>query len=346
MSLNPSDVYQFLAGHDDLIHDIAYNFYGKRLATCSSDQKIKVFDMDDHGRWIASDSWKAHDASVIKLSWAHPEFGNVIASCSFDRSIKVFEESEYEAKSGGRKWLERAKLTDSRYLIQDIQFAPHHFGLKIASISADGRLRIYEAMDFVDLSAWTLQDDILVSSLASVSSTTVRESDGHFCLSWNPSRAPQPMIVVGCGKENMAKIWRCDAANKWSVVEQLKGHTDVVLDVAWAPNLGKSFHLIATACKDQKVRIFKVTEETTPMMGVDSQTGKPRKSMKAELVQELIHGSQVWTIEWNITGTLLSSSGDDGKIKIWKASYNGPWQCMTTILAEENHDSGMSRPIR
>lgn len=29
--------------HEDLIHDVAYDFYGKRLATCSSDQTVKVW---------------------------------------------------------------------------------------------------------------------------------------------------------------------------------------------------------------------------------------------------------------------------------------------------------------
>ena len=28
--------------HEDLIHDVAYDFYGERLATCSSDQTVKV----------------------------------------------------------------------------------------------------------------------------------------------------------------------------------------------------------------------------------------------------------------------------------------------------------------
>lgn len=28
--------------HRDLIHDVAYDFYGQRMATCSSDQFVKV----------------------------------------------------------------------------------------------------------------------------------------------------------------------------------------------------------------------------------------------------------------------------------------------------------------
>lgn len=31
-----------VADHKDLIHDVAYDFYGERMATCSSDQYVKV----------------------------------------------------------------------------------------------------------------------------------------------------------------------------------------------------------------------------------------------------------------------------------------------------------------
>ena len=37
------------ADHEDLIHDVAYDFYGKRMATCSSDQKVKVWEEDEAG---------------------------------------------------------------------------------------------------------------------------------------------------------------------------------------------------------------------------------------------------------------------------------------------------------
>lgn len=30
------------ADHKDLIHDVSYDFYGERMATCSSDQYVKV----------------------------------------------------------------------------------------------------------------------------------------------------------------------------------------------------------------------------------------------------------------------------------------------------------------
>lgn len=82
-----------------MIHDVSYDFYGKRLATCSSDQKVKVWDLDEESHWKKTAEWKAHKGSVWKVEWAHPEFGQVIASCSVDRSICIWEEGEEEGTS-------------------------------------------------------------------------------------------------------------------------------------------------------------------------------------------------------------------------------------------------------
>lgn len=34
------------SGHDDMIHDAVLDYYGRRLATCSSDKTIQIFDVD------------------------------------------------------------------------------------------------------------------------------------------------------------------------------------------------------------------------------------------------------------------------------------------------------------
>lgn len=90
-----SSLTKFDTGHEDLIHDVAYDFYGKRLVTCSSDQRLKVWDFverPDASVWELNDVWKAHDSSILKAIWARPEYGQVIASCSFDRQVKIWEE--------------------------------------------------------------------------------------------------------------------------------------------------------------------------------------------------------------------------------------------------------------
>jgi nucleoporin SEH1 len=37
------------------------------MATVSSDQKLKIFDLNDAGEWELSDSFKAHDASINRV---------------------------------------------------------------------------------------------------------------------------------------------------------------------------------------------------------------------------------------------------------------------------------------
>ena len=33
------------------------------------------------------------------------------------------------------------------------------------------------------------------------------------------------------------------------------------------------------------------------------------------------HGSTVWRVCWNVTGTILATAGDDGQVRLWKANY-------------------------
>ncbi|KAF0336924.1 WD40 repeat-like protein [Gigaspora margarita] len=317
-------VHAFDSSHDDLIHDVSYDFYGKRLVTCSSDQKLKVWEFNqDTSSWELVDSWRAHECSVLKVSWAHPEFGQVIASCSFDRSVRIWEEQEHEPKNSNKRWALRANLVDSSGSVKDIEFAPNNWGLKLATVAADGVLRIYEALEVNNLSDWSMMEEVGITNPGTVN----KEVDGNYCLSWCPWK-PQvsPMIVVGCGKENCAKIFRPNPHNKWIPFEVLHGHDDAIHDVSWAPNMGRSYHLIATASKDHKVGIFKLSN-------------KPDGYSVENIAMLPDHGVEVWKVEWNITGTILSSSGDDGKVRLWKSSHNGEWKCMSVISYERQTDN-------
>lgn len=36
------EVESIIADHKDVIHDVIFDYYGRRMATCSSDQTVKV----------------------------------------------------------------------------------------------------------------------------------------------------------------------------------------------------------------------------------------------------------------------------------------------------------------
>ncbi len=45
-------------------------------------------------------------------------------------------------------------MIDSKNSIEDIKFSPKNFGLKLASCSCDGVVRIYEPDSIINLTSW------------------------------------------------------------------------------------------------------------------------------------------------------------------------------------------------
>lgn len=80
-------------GHTDTVHDVQLDYYGRKLATASSDRTIRVFDIaGDQLALLAT--LQGHDGPVWQVSWSHPKFGNLLASCSFDNRIMIWKEQQ------------------------------------------------------------------------------------------------------------------------------------------------------------------------------------------------------------------------------------------------------------
>ncbi|KAF5380089.1 hypothetical protein D9615_006204 [Tricholomella constricta] len=416
--------------HNDLVTDASYDFYGLRLATCSLDQRIKVWHMhESNGTWAVEDDWKAHDAPVSRLSWAHPEFGSVIASSSFDRTVKVWEQvsplgqpdssqqlngsgSSSQSQPPNSRWVERAVLTDARGTVRAVEFAPHHFGLKFAAIASDNQLRIYECLEQPSLTTWQLSEELDVQSLPSFappsahsrshtvalatptqtnatldapsaslvtqalqqgiqqnvsgapqaptrSGTGNREADGGWCISWCKDRYWGELIAVGCGVNGIVKVIQLSPSRRPTAVLTLDPApapetaqassapeaqaTDAdhataappafaITSVAWAPSCGRSYHLIATGGRDGRVRIWRVKPGDDLDREEEEEEGKWTASVVADFDQ---HKSAVGRVEWNITGTVLSSAGNDGRIRLWKATSGNVWRPAGSLGVEQ-----------
>lgn len=346
----------FDSGHEDLIHDVAYDFYGRHVASCSSDQHIKVFRLEkETGDWQLSDSWRGHDSSIVALDWASPEYGRIIASASYDKTVRLWEENPDEKECVGRRWTKLCTLNDSKGSLYDVKFAPAHLGLRLACIGNDGVLRLYDALEPSDLRSWTLTSEINVLPVAPASHL---QSD--FCLSWCPSRFSTEKLAV-CVLDQ-ALIYQREKDNMLHVVAKLEGHTGLIRSVSWAPCIGRWYQLIATGCKDGKVRIFKVTEKAGPVTNSSLQddesnsdtttqehTHKSFTSSHSPLQVELLsehddHKGEVWSVSWNLTGTILSSAGDDGKVRLWRSTYSNEFKCMSVISAHQPQIHGSQQP--
>ncbi len=120
------------------------------------------------------------------------------------------------------------------------------FAVVQATCSLDGRVRIYESTDVMNLSVWPLVEEFEASK------------KDCFAVSWNPNPFDPPMLAVG--SQSSVKVWEYHHKyQKWQSVVELDGFGDIIHDVAWAPNMGRTYHLIATASKDGFVRIHKIS---------------------------------------------------------------------------------------
>ena len=45
--------------HSDYIHKVAFDVYGRRMATCSGDRFVRVWDLTDTGDWNLVGEWQA-----------------------------------------------------------------------------------------------------------------------------------------------------------------------------------------------------------------------------------------------------------------------------------------------
>lgn len=339
----------------DTITDISYDHFGHRLALSSTDHTIQIWDLGPDGIYQLTSKFRSHSGSVWKVTWAHPEFGQILATCSLDRTAIIWEEvhdATIDTKRSSNQtshWAKRATLVDSRTSLTDIRFAPKHLGLMLVTCATDGHVRIYEAPDITNLSQWSLKDEFNCKMACS-------------SIAWNHSRIHAPMLAVGSDDTNNPSpkvlIYEYNEhLRRWIKADAVASATDPVQDLTFAPYIGRSYHLLGIASKNVQIVTIKPSQNAnTAAVSMSSMhmqssdvlhhhhhhhqsttnstpTQTPRFDIKT-VAQFDDHLSQVWRVSWNITGTILASSGDDGTVRLWKSNYLDNWKPLGVLNDE------------
>lgn len=280
--------------HDDLIHDAVLDYYGKRLATSSSDKTIKIFEIEgDNSRLV--ETLVGHDGPVWQVAWAHPKFGSILASCSYDGKAIIWKELPET-----QQWSIIAEHAVHQASVNSVSWAPHELGAVLICTSSDGKVSV------VDFNEDGTTSHVLFDAHAI----------GVNSASWAPlastkETGPAQRRFVTCGSDNLAKIWKYDPASSLYVQEAvLQGHTDWVRDVAWSPSLlVKSY--IATASQDSTVLIW----------SQDDKGEWQKQPLKKDGFPDVC-----WRASWSLLGNILAVSGGDNKVTLWKENLKGEWE--------------------
>mmetsp|Transcript_9332 Transcript_9332/g.25358 ORF Transcript_9332/g.25358 Transcript_9332/m.25358 type:complete len:324 (-) Transcript_9332:223-1194(-) len=296
----------FATNSKQIVHDVSFDYYGKRVATVSSDRCITVFDLNEEGVWKESAKFKGAGYSMWKVSWAHPEFGQIIAVSTFGKQVNIWQEGP------DLQWKASAELA-ARASVVDVKFAPYHFGLMLAYLSQDGQVKVAVCPNPLNIDGWKE-----AAKPFDIQPETERAGGS---LDWNPSRFDPPSLAVGRA-DGAVRVFAYNSNQRIYVRD---GNFKVrhnppgflVRAVAWAPNPGRSFHLIASVSGEQ-ICIWRFSSG-----GSDSDNRLVHSCKLHENGSE--EKEQACSVAWNTTGTALLVSGEAGTVCVYTEGEDDEW---------------------
>ncbi|XP_058224641.1 protein SEH1 [Rhododendron vialii] len=300
----------------------SWNYSGQRMATGSTDGTLAIFDSVDptSSSFTCSSRSKVHEASIVKVVWVPPEYGDAVACIYADGTLSLWEEVVEDSRP--LQWKLCKDFDKSSNQVLDVQFGVSLIGLKMVAAYSDGHLKVYELLDPLELKNWQLQAEFqnVIDSVSKFGKAACLSAS----VSWSPERgeSQQLSFVLGFNSNimqlNSAKVWEFDQDHqRWLPVAELalpeeKG--DPVYAVAWAPNIGRPYEVIATATH-KGIAIWH--------LGLNPDLDG---RLSVEKVASLSgHEGGVWEMEWDMSGMTLATTGGDGVVRLWQSNLNGVW---------------------
>jgi protein transport protein SEC13 len=306
--------------HEDMIHDAQLDYYGKRLATCSSDRSIKIFmvEGDNPQSHQLTATLKGHEGPVWQVSWAHPKFGSILASCSYDRRVLIWK----EIQDGQWQIVFDTEATHESS-VNSIAWAPNECGLALASGSSDGSVSVIYYKETV---GWTVKKRDGAHNMGCNAVSWAPFGAAGAALG-GPAPVPTTSLLATAGCDNKVKVWRwngndldvhAEMPQAENASEASPGHKDWVRDVAYSPALAMLKNVLASGSQDSSVIFWEETNDTNQPYRKICQVGFP---------------AVVWRVSWSTTGLILAVSCADNNVYLLKQTSNdsSSWEIVSQM---------------
>lgn len=276
--------------HTDSLHDLQFDYYGTKLATCSSDHTVKVFSVPDQ---VLLDTLCGHQGPVWAVAWAHPRFGDLLATASYDTRAIVWKKQQDSSKYTPTHAVQHGASVNS------VAWGPQEFGAVLATASSDGTVRIVSFRDGM----WP---EVKLGSAHPMGSMAV-----SFCpfVSFNEG----PVLASG-GCDCSLRLWSLREGQWVALRAAFTEHTDWVRDVAFSPDI--TLGIVLASCAQDKTVIVRrrdVSKLTTTGAWETSTTVLP---------------TAVWRLSWSSCGTQLVATTADSEAFLLERSalFTDPWK--------------------
>lgn len=267
-----------VAGHENEVKSTAFSPTGEFFATCSRDKSVWIYETEQNFEYECVALLQSHSQDVKMVRW-HPT-QDVLFSCSYDDTVKVWSPN-------GDDWACKETLAEHESTVWDLSFDPK--GSRFVTCSDDRTLRIWAPV--------VNEQPTRIAGVVSASYVSP--------LFRGLAAIPAPAGLGFTAPKEADCPWRCTATIQGQ-------HPRSIYSVDWAGyEAGGNSVSLATACGDNRVRIFQPENETalegwSCVADVDA------------------HDGDVNCVAWcpkppaeEGGGALLASAGDDGVLAIW-----------------------------
>src|SRR6266849_888810 len=191
-------------GHSDVVYAVAWSPDGKRIASGSKDQTVRVWDAADGGHVF---TYRGHSDWVETVAWS-PD-GKRIASGSGSLMLKKDYTVQVWDAASGRTLYTYPGHSNAVYAVA---WSPN--GRRIASASRDKTVQVWDATDGGNVFIYR----------------------GHSDVVWAVAWSPDGRRIASGSWDHTVQVW--DAASGRTLFTY-RGHTSDVLAVTWSPDGGR-----------------------------------------------------------------------------------------------------------
>ncbi|MCF3605449.1 CHAT domain-containing protein [Planktothrix agardhii 1033] len=329
-----------LGGHAKWVNGVSFSPDGKKLATASGDNTVKLWDTAT-GKEIKT--LTGHTKSVNSVSFS-PD-GKQLATASGDNTVKLWD------ASSGKEIKTLTGHTDS---VNGVSFSPN--GKKLATGSRDNTVKLWDASSGKEIKTLIGHTDSVLAvsfspggkklATASADNTVklwdassgkeIKTLTGHTDWVNGVSFSPDGKKLATASGDNTVKLWDASSGKE---IKTLTRHTNWVNGVSFSPD-GKK---LATGSRDNTVKLWDassgkeiktLTGHTNWVNGVSfSPDGKKLATGSADNTVKLWdassgkeiktltgHTSWVWEVSFSPDGKKLATGSADNTVKLWDAS--------------------------
>ncbi len=280
-------------GHSDAVYDVAWSPDGTRLASCSKDKTVQVWDAIDGSHVF---TYRGHTADVYTVAWS-PD-GTRLASCSKDKTVQVWDAvgGDSVATDGSHVFTYRGHKDQ----VISVAWSPDGTRLVSGGGNLPGEQDQNNKTSDNTVQVWDAIDGSHVFTYRG-------HTDGVQAVVWSPDGKR----IASASLDKTVQVW--DAVGGDSVaadgghVFTYRGHYDVVKTVAWSPD-GRR---IASGSGDKTVQVW------------DAVGGDSVAADGGHVFTYTGHIDWVNAVAWSPDGKRIASGSSDWTAQVWDVANGG-----------------------